>query len=77
MIISDSLEGFSRIGEKKTGAAGSRSSGSAGSRNPDAGATLSSLAHDEEEEEEDVIQYECVRIFKGHHSGISWDQNRF
>ena len=30
----------------------------------------------EEEEEEDVIQYECVRIFKGHHSGISWDQNR-
>ncbi len=31
----------------------------------------------EEEEEEDVIQYECVRIFKGHHSGISWDQNRF
>lgn len=31
----------------------------------------------EEEEEEDIIQYECVRIFKGHHSGISWDQNRF
>ena len=29
---------------------------------------------EEEEEEEDVIQYECVRIFKGHHSGRSWDQ---
>ncbi|XP_022030642.1 putative uncharacterized protein DDB_G0271982 [Helianthus annuus] len=53
VIISDSLEGLSRIGEKKTGAAGSRSSGSAGSRNPDAGATPSSIALDEEEEEEE------------------------
>ncbi|KAJ0522873.1 hypothetical protein HanIR_Chr10g0487381 [Helianthus annuus] len=53
VITSDSLKGLSRVGEKKTGAAGSRSSGSAGSRNPDAGATPSSIAHDEEEEEEE------------------------
>ncbi|XP_021993054.1 vicilin-like seed storage protein At2g18540 [Helianthus annuus] len=51
VIISDSFEGLSRIGEKKTGAGGSKSSGSAGSRNPDAGATPSSVAHEEEEEE--------------------------
>ncbi|MFS7928854.1 hypothetical protein Hanom_Chr04g00325681 [Helianthus anomalus] len=44
VITSDSLEGLSRIGEKKTGAAGSKSSGSAGSRKPDAGATPSSIA---------------------------------
>ncbi|MFS8016937.1 hypothetical protein Hanom_Chr15g01374381 [Helianthus anomalus] len=50
----DSLEGLSRVGEQKIGAAGSKSSGSAGSRNPDAGATPSSLAHDEEEEEEET-----------------------
>ncbi|KAM0069925.1 hypothetical protein Hdeb2414_s0001g00007271 [Helianthus debilis subsp. tardiflorus] len=53
VITSDSLEGLSHIGEKKTGAAGSRSSGGAGSRNPDAGATPSSIALDEEEEEEE------------------------
>ncbi|KAM0017661.1 hypothetical protein Hdeb2414_s0027g00690561 [Helianthus debilis subsp. tardiflorus] len=54
VIISDSLEGLSRVGEKKIGAAGSKSSGSAGSRNPDAEATPSSLAHDEEDEEEET-----------------------
>ncbi|XP_021975004.1 uncharacterized protein LOC110870112 [Helianthus annuus] len=53
VIISDSLEGLSRAAEKKTGAGGSKSSGSAGSRNPDAGATLSTVAHEEEEEEEE------------------------
>ncbi|KAJ0946846.1 hypothetical protein HanRHA438_Chr01g0008481 [Helianthus annuus] len=55
IIISDSLEGLSRIGEKKTSAAGSKSSVSVGSRNPDAGATPSSIAvgDDEEEEEEE------------------------
>ncbi|MFS7995852.1 hypothetical protein Hanom_Chr12g01122931 [Helianthus anomalus] len=53
VIISDSLEGLLRVGEKKIGAAGSKSSGSTGSRNPDAGATPSSIAHDEEEEEEE------------------------
>ncbi|KAM0005538.1 hypothetical protein Hdeb2414_s0209g00833001 [Helianthus debilis subsp. tardiflorus] len=54
VIISDSLEVLPRIGEKKIGAAGSQSYGSAGSRNPDAGATASSLAHDEEDEEEET-----------------------
>ncbi|KAM0038347.1 hypothetical protein Hdeb2414_s0013g00413781 [Helianthus debilis subsp. tardiflorus] len=44
VTASDSLEGLSRIGEKKSNAAGSRSLGSAGSRNPDAGATPSSIA---------------------------------
>ncbi|MFS7909209.1 hypothetical protein Hanom_Chr01g00092011 [Helianthus anomalus] len=53
VITSDSLEGLSRISEKKSSAAGSRSSGSAGSRNPIAGATPSSVALDEEEEEEE------------------------
>ncbi|KAJ0489429.1 hypothetical protein HanHA300_Chr12g0443981 [Helianthus annuus] len=53
VIISDSLEGLSRIGEKKTSAAGSKSSGNVGSRNPDAGATASSIALDEEDEEEE------------------------
>ncbi|KAF5777439.1 hypothetical protein HanXRQr2_Chr12g0535631 [Helianthus annuus] len=52
VIISDSFEGLSRIGERTSGAAGSKSSGSAGSRNPDAGATPSSVAHEEEKEEE-------------------------
>ncbi|MFS7940033.1 hypothetical protein Hanom_Chr05g00458901 [Helianthus anomalus] len=51
IVISDSLEGLSRIGEKKTSAAGSQSPGSAGYRNPDVGATPSSISHDEEEEE--------------------------
>ncbi|KAJ0524933.1 hypothetical protein HanHA300_Chr09g0306231 [Helianthus annuus] len=53
IIISDSLEGLSRIGEKKTSATGSKSSGSAGSRNSDAGATPSSITLDDEEEEEE------------------------
>ncbi|MFS7931558.1 hypothetical protein Hanom_Chr04g00357381 [Helianthus anomalus] len=54
VVASDSLEGLSRIGEKKkTSAAGSKSSGSAGSRIPEAGATPSSIALDEEEEEEE------------------------
>ncbi|KAJ0541303.1 hypothetical protein HanHA89_Chr09g0326891 [Helianthus annuus] len=53
VIISDSLEGLSRIGEKKTSATGSKSSGSAGSRNSDAGATPSSITLDDEEEEEE------------------------
>ncbi|KAJ0520431.1 hypothetical protein HanIR_Chr10g0459291 [Helianthus annuus] len=44
VIISDSFEGLSRIGEKKTGAGGSKSSGSASSRNPDAGTIPSSIA---------------------------------
>ncbi|KAJ0919258.1 hypothetical protein HanRHA438_Chr05g0227551 [Helianthus annuus] len=45
--------GVANKGEKKTVTAGSRNSGSVGSRNPDAGATPSSIAHDEEEEEEE------------------------
>ncbi|MFS7908015.1 hypothetical protein Hanom_Chr01g00078251 [Helianthus anomalus] len=53
VVASDSLEGLSRIDEKKTGAAGSKSSGSAGSRNPDAGVIPSSIALDEDEEEEE------------------------
>ncbi|MFS7987964.1 hypothetical protein Hanom_Chr11g01028961 [Helianthus anomalus] len=53
VVATDSLEGFSRIGEKKTGAAGLKSSGSADSRNQDAVATPSSIALDEEEEEEE------------------------
>ncbi|KAJ0620367.1 hypothetical protein HanHA300_Chr00c1083g0838501 [Helianthus annuus] len=52
VIVSDSLESLFRIGEKKASAAGSKSSGSPGSRNPDAGATPSSIALDEEEEKE-------------------------
>ncbi|MFS7912338.1 hypothetical protein Hanom_Chr02g00128801 [Helianthus anomalus] len=53
VVASDSLEGLSRIGEKKkTSVAGSKSSVSAGSRIPDAGATPSLIALDEEEEEE-------------------------
>ncbi|MFS7944880.1 hypothetical protein Hanom_Chr06g00517451 [Helianthus anomalus] len=37
VVASDSLEGLSRIGEKRTGAAGPKSSGSAESRIPEAG----------------------------------------
>ncbi|MFS7947851.1 hypothetical protein Hanom_Chr06g00553041 [Helianthus anomalus] len=51
VVASDSLEGLSRICEKKTNAAGSKSSGSAGSRIHEAGTTPSSIALDEEEEE--------------------------
>ncbi|KAJ0801257.1 hypothetical protein HanPI659440_Chr03g0115241 [Helianthus annuus] len=60
VVLSDSLEGLSCIGEKKTIAASSKSSGSAGSRNPDAGATPSSIAvdNDEEEEEEEEVPVE-------------------
>ncbi|MFS7914382.1 hypothetical protein Hanom_Chr02g00152711 [Helianthus anomalus] len=64
VIISDSLEGLSSVGEKKAGAAGSRSSGSAGSRNPDARATPSSLAHDEEEEEEETEEHAVKLVRK-------------
>ncbi|KAJ0681181.1 hypothetical protein HanPI659440_Chr16g0632871 [Helianthus annuus] len=53
VVASDSLEGLSRTGEKRTGAAGSKSSGSAGSRILEAGTTPSSIALDEEEEEEE------------------------
>ncbi|MFS8019774.1 hypothetical protein Hanom_Chr15g01407621 [Helianthus anomalus] len=49
IIASNSLEGLSCIGEKKTSAAGSKSSGSTGLRNPDAGTTPSSIALDEED----------------------------
>ncbi|KAJ0475739.1 hypothetical protein HanHA300_Chr13g0469081 [Helianthus annuus] len=53
VVTSDSLEGLSRIGEKKkSSATGSKSSVRAGSRIPEAGATPSSIALDEEEEEE-------------------------
>ncbi|MFS8019426.1 hypothetical protein Hanom_Chr15g01403631 [Helianthus anomalus] len=53
VVASDSLEGLSRIGEKKkTSTASSKSSGSAGSRISEAGVTPSSIALDEEEEEE-------------------------
>ncbi|KAJ0749630.1 hypothetical protein HanLR1_Chr05g0172271 [Helianthus annuus] len=55
VITSNSLEGLSHIGEKKSSASGSRSSGSAGSRNPDAGVTPSSITLDEEEEEEEPV----------------------
>ncbi|MFS7925428.1 hypothetical protein Hanom_Chr04g00284851 [Helianthus anomalus] len=51
VLISDSLEGLARIGEKKAGAAESKSSGSAGSRNSDAGTTPSSGAQEGDEEE--------------------------
>ncbi|MFS7944521.1 hypothetical protein Hanom_Chr06g00513131 [Helianthus anomalus] len=52
VVASDSLEGLSRIGEKKASAAGSKSSESAGPRIPKVGVTPSSIALDEEEEEE-------------------------
>ncbi|KAJ0430320.1 hypothetical protein HanHA300_Chr17g0667721 [Helianthus annuus] len=54
VIASDSLEGLSRIGEKKkSGATGLKSSGSAGSRIPEAGTTPSSVPEEEEEEVEE------------------------
>ncbi|KAM0064618.1 hypothetical protein Hdeb2414_s0003g00105111 [Helianthus debilis subsp. tardiflorus] len=54
VVASDSLEGLSRIGEKKkTSTTASKSSGSAGSRASESGATPSSL-HEEEVEEEGV-----------------------
>ncbi|XP_021985851.1 stress response protein NST1-like [Helianthus annuus] len=62
VIISDSFEGLSRIGEKKTGAGGSKSSGSVGSRNPDAGATPSSVAHEEEEEEAEEEEEPAAKL---------------
>ncbi|KAJ0714492.1 hypothetical protein HanPI659440_Chr13g0490121 [Helianthus annuus] len=62
VIASDSLEGLSRIGEKKASAAGSKSSRSAGSRNPDAGATPSSIALDGEEEEEEEQEEPAVKL---------------
>ncbi|MFS8023138.1 hypothetical protein Hanom_Chr16g01447931 [Helianthus anomalus] len=62
VITSDPLEGWSRIGEKKTSAAGSKSSGSAGSINPDAGATPSSIALDEEEEEEEKEEEPALKL---------------
>ncbi|KAJ0430321.1 hypothetical protein HanHA300_Chr17g0667731 [Helianthus annuus] len=55
VIASDSLEGLSRIGEKKkSGTTGSKSSGSSGSRIPEAGTTPSSVPEEEEEEVEEV-----------------------
>ncbi|MFS7920832.1 hypothetical protein Hanom_Chr03g00229411 [Helianthus anomalus] len=52
VVASDSLEGLSRIGEKKkSSAAASKSFGSAWSRAPKSGATPSSIPVDEEEEE--------------------------
>ncbi|MFS8002677.1 hypothetical protein Hanom_Chr13g01204891 [Helianthus anomalus] len=64
VIISDSFEGLSRIGERKTGAAGSKSSWSAGSRNPDAGATPSFAAHEEGNEEEEVEEEPVVKLIR-------------
>ncbi|MFS7984002.1 hypothetical protein Hanom_Chr11g00981381 [Helianthus anomalus] len=62
IVASDSLEGLSCIGEKKTGAAGSKSSRSAGSRNPDAGATPSMIALDEEEKEEEQEEETAAKL---------------
>ncbi|KAM0061466.1 hypothetical protein Hdeb2414_s0004g00136421 [Helianthus debilis subsp. tardiflorus] len=62
VIASDSLEGLSRIGEKKTSAAGSKSSGSAGSGIPEAGATPSSIALDGEEEEEEEHEEPAAQL---------------
>ncbi|MFS7945150.1 hypothetical protein Hanom_Chr06g00520771 [Helianthus anomalus] len=54
VVASDSLEGLSRIGEKKKGnATASKSSGSAGSRAPESGTTPSSIPVEEEEEHEE------------------------
>ncbi|KAM0022302.1 hypothetical protein Hdeb2414_s0023g00627061 [Helianthus debilis subsp. tardiflorus] len=61
VIISDSLKGLSRVGVKKTGAGGSKSSASAGSRNPDAGATPSTVAQEEEEEVAEEPEIKLVR----------------
>ncbi|MFS7903765.1 hypothetical protein Hanom_Chr01g00027921 [Helianthus anomalus] len=62
IVASDSLEGLSRIGEKKTSAAGSKSSGSAGSRISEAGATPSSIALDEEKEEEEEHEEPAAQL---------------
>ncbi|MFS7911213.1 hypothetical protein Hanom_Chr02g00115461 [Helianthus anomalus] len=62
VITSDSREGLSRIGEKKTSAAGSKSSASARSRNPDAGATPSSITLDNEEEEEEQEEEPAFKL---------------
>ncbi|KAJ0578465.1 hypothetical protein HanOQP8_Chr05g0196801 [Helianthus annuus] len=62
IVASDSFEGLSRIGEKKTSAAVSKSSGSVGSRNPDTGATPSSIALDEEEEEEEQEEEPTLKL---------------
>ncbi|MFS8002805.1 hypothetical protein Hanom_Chr13g01206421 [Helianthus anomalus] len=60
VIASDSLEGLSRIGEKKkSSATASKSTGSAGSRAPESGATTSS-PHEEEEEGE--VEEEGVKL---------------
>ncbi|KAM0035473.1 hypothetical protein Hdeb2414_s0015g00446851 [Helianthus debilis subsp. tardiflorus] len=60
VITSDSLEGLSRIGErKKSSAAGSQSSRSAGSSAPEASMTSSSVP---EEEEEEVEEEEAVKL---------------
>ncbi|KAJ0561049.1 hypothetical protein HanHA300_Chr06g0218441 [Helianthus annuus] len=61
VVASDSLEGLSRIGEKKSSAAASKSSGSAESKAPESGATPSSL-HEEEEEEEEEVEEEGVKL---------------
>ncbi|MFS7994581.1 hypothetical protein Hanom_Chr12g01107711 [Helianthus anomalus] len=61
VVASDSLEGLSHTGEKKSGAAASKSSGSAGSRALESGSTPSSL-HEEEEEEEEVEEEEGARL---------------
>ncbi|MFS7999721.1 hypothetical protein Hanom_Chr12g01169771 [Helianthus anomalus] len=54
VVASDSLEGLSRIGEKKkSSAAASKSSDGAGSRALESGATPSSIPVDEEEEHEE------------------------
>ncbi|KAJ0921052.1 hypothetical protein HanPSC8_Chr05g0187041 [Helianthus annuus] len=62
VIASDSFKGLSRIGEKKSSAAGSRSYGSAGLRNPDAGATPSSIALDEKEEVEEQEEDPALKL---------------
>ncbi|KAF5815662.1 hypothetical protein HanXRQr2_Chr03g0125501 [Helianthus annuus] len=64
VIISDSFEGLSRIGEKKTGAAGAKSTGSAGSRNPDVGTTPSSAAHEEGDEKEETEEEAAVKLIR-------------
>ncbi|MFS7945156.1 hypothetical protein Hanom_Chr06g00520861 [Helianthus anomalus] len=54
VVASDSLEGLSRIDEKKKGnVTASKSSGSAGSRAPESGTTPSSIPVEEEEEHEE------------------------
>ncbi|MFS7928884.1 hypothetical protein Hanom_Chr04g00326051 [Helianthus anomalus] len=71
VVGSDSLEGLSRIGEKKkkTSGSGSKSSGSAGSRIPEAGVTPSSIALDEEEEEEEHEEEAAAKL-------VSWKRSR-